>query len=504
MPYHFAEGGRILTEEEWKLEAASREEQKEAEATSQKRLEESRVRLQILREMLEPSRTGYIHNKAEIMAMITKDSLLDGQILRHYGVELPPGLFTKRKTFTDDVIAAIDKFDSERRHGAPIMSVGMDKKGYDARKSQQKAEDAAWEGYSYTTESLAAGAGASATRLFTGDPEKIAAGAKLLAATAGALGPYAMREGNRGTYSPEVEGPGQFGNPVGPWRYSGHAPTAAAPKPPTPGEPTVPPVRVEPPAVMTKPDAVVTATPPAKPEITAHADSSGVAFNEVKPADVTKKVTLEPAPKVQQVEPPKQTVGQRRYVPAPKPQPKVTTTPPPPTRVKPDPVTARPTSRPTPPEGSGDIFEQTGISETKSPGGKAPKEKTEAGLMAHKYYENVDDMIQDFAANADKYIEDVPRGPHVKKEFTIEHPAGRKPRIDRLDEKNAKIYEIKPNTPESIAKGRAQAQQYAEWMNRYHKRADGKVWEVGENGGVITYNQNALLNFLKAKGYLAK
>jgi hypothetical protein len=71
---------------------------------------------------------------------------------------------------------------------------------------------------------------------------------------------------------------------------------------------------------------------------------------------------------------PQQTVGQRRYVPSPKPQPKpkVTTTSPPkvdppkvsgttpatPTRVKPDPVTARPTGAPS--EHDADVLAQQG------------------------------------------------------------------------------------------------------------------------------------------------
>jgi hypothetical protein len=225
------EGGRILTEYEEALETGSKEEKERTERKNQKELEKSLERLRILRGMLDPSLTGYIYTKAQIMELVTKDSLLDGQILRHYGVELPPGRSTKQKTFTDDVIDAIDKFDSEQRHGAPVLSP-TDVKGLQARQSQQEGEAAAWEGYSYTTESALAGAGASATRLFTDDPKKIAAGAGLGAATAGSLGAPGYAKGQQGAYSPQVEGPGPFADPVGPWRYSGPAPTTSAPAPP--------------------------------------------------------------------------------------------------------------------------------------------------------------------------------------------------------------------------------------------------------------------------------
>jgi hypothetical protein len=167
-------------------------------------------------------------------------------------------------------------------------------------------------------------------------------------------------------------------------------------------------------------------------------------------------------------------------------------------------VEARPKSGPTPPEDFGDVFEQTGVSEGKTPRSKPSTQATEAGQFAHAFYENVEDMTRDFARGAERFVDDVPQGPHVEKEFSIDHPdypPGRKPRIDRLDWENAEIYEIKPNTSEWIARGKAQAQQYAEWMNKYHKRPDGKLWKVGKNGGVITYNQSALLMFLKEIGY---
>jgi hypothetical protein len=417
VPYHVTDDGRLLTELEWSLELSSRREEEGKKDREQKELRQSHDRLLTLRGMLD--RSGYSYSKSQIVAMLTEYSLLDWQIVRHYGVD-PPHWYTKRITFTKDVIAAIDKFDNEWGHGA--ASAGpADIEGLQARQTQQENEAASWEGYSYTTESTLAGAGASATRLFTDDPKKIAAGAGLGAATEGVLFSVATAKATQIEQTAVREA------------------SKTAPAPPVAAEPKA----------------------KAEPRKETIADF-------VKRGGVVKEVKKGPEPKT---------------------------------------VTAVPKSGPTTPEGFGDIFEQTDVSETKTPGGKAPKQRTEAGQFAHQYYEKVDDMMMDFTRSAEQFVEEVPRGPGVKKEFAIDHPdypKGRQPRIDRLDWENAEIYEIKPDTPEWIAKGKAQAQQYAEWMNKYHKRADGKVWKVGKNGGVITYDQGALLNFLKSKGYLPK
>jgi hypothetical protein len=228
-PYHYTDDGRLLTEVEWNLEQSSKTEEERKKEREEKELRQSHDRLMILRGMLDTS--GYSYTKSQIVAMITKDSLLDGQILRHYGAELPPPWYRKQITFTDDVIEAIDKFDGDWNHGQ--ASAGpADIAGLQARQTQQENEAANFEGYTYTTESVLAGAGASTTRLFTDDPKKIAAGAGLGAATAGSLGAFASAKGQQGTYSPQAEGPGPFADPVGPWRYTGPAPTTSAPAPP--------------------------------------------------------------------------------------------------------------------------------------------------------------------------------------------------------------------------------------------------------------------------------
>ena len=268
LPYHFAEGGRILTEEEWKIEEAGRKEKEEAEAKTQRELAESHNRLEILRGMIDPGRSGYIYSKAQIMAMITKDSLLDGQILKHHGVELPPGRSTKQKEFTDDVVAAIDKFDYEWRksHGTFSTTTSTDVGALAARQKQERVEAAKFETYSATTESVLGGVGASVTSIFTDDPEKIAAGAQIGVALSGALGAAGYAKGQQGMYSPEVEGPGPFANPVGPWRYSGPAPTTSVPTPPASAKPLpTTPAAIAPPKTST-PKVVPASTAKVTPE----------------------------------------------------------------------------------------------------------------------------------------------------------------------------------------------------------------------------------------------
>ncbi|MFA4902815.1 MAG: DUF4157 domain-containing protein [Desulfobaccales bacterium] len=172
-------------------------------------------------------------------------------------------------------------------------------------------------------------------------------------------------------------------------------------------------------------------------------------------------------------------------------------------REKPE-ITAQPKQGPRPPEGYEDIYEGVGMSERKSIGTKAVREETEAGLFAHERLEQLEELMQDFNKSADKYVDNIPKGDHIKPEFQIEHPdfpSGRKPRVDRLDWKEAKIYEIKPNNPYWINKGKVQGQQYAEWMNKFHTRTDGKRWTFG---GVITYDQDALMKFLHDIKYFPK
>ncbi len=170
-------------------------------------------------------------------------------------------------------------------------------------------------------------------------------------------------------------------------------------------------------------------------------------------------------------------------------------------RPKPE-ITAQPKQGSMPPEGFEDIFEHPGMGERKTPGGKTMNPDTETGLFAHEHLERIDDMMKKFNKEAEKYIDDMPKGENIKKEFPIDHPdypPGRKPRVDRLDWDNAKVYEIKPRTDEWIRQGTVEGQQYVEWLNKFHKRPDGKLWTFG---GVITYDKEALKAFLINIGVL--
>jgi hypothetical protein len=170
---------------------------------------------------------------------------------------------------------------------------------------------------------------------------------------------------------------------------------------------------------------------------------------------------------------------------------------------KPRQVTAAPKTGPRPPESFDDIFELTGVSERKSPGTTRVDPHAETGLFAHKHFKSLEDLFEEFNKDAAKYVDEYPKGGHIEPEFQIEHPdypPNRKPRVDLLDWDNAKIFEIKPRSKYWIQKGKVQAKQYAEWMNKYHKRADGRLWEVG---GVLTYDKDALMAWLTDKGYLS-
>jgi hypothetical protein len=196
-----------------------------------------------------------MYSKNQVMALITKDSLLDLQLLRRHGLELP-GFFTKRKTFYHNVIAAIDKFEFEWRKtdGTVVTMSPTDVEALEAMQRQQEAEAARWEGLEHVEGSLVGAVGAEATSWFTSDPKKITAGAKMGTAVSGTVGPVgsakaaqieqrAIRESSKTTPTPQA---------------------AVAPKPepeppPTPGVLTKTEQKVEPP----KPPAK--SSQPAKP-----------------------------------------------------------------------------------------------------------------------------------------------------------------------------------------------------------------------------------------------
>jgi hypothetical protein len=141
----------------------------------------------------------------------------------------------------------------------------------------------------------------------------------------------------------------------------------------------------------------------------------------------------------------------------------------------------------------------------KTPGGRQQKESTTRGTFGHKYYESLDQIdaeTLDTAAkpNAESIVStQLPA--NLEKEHPIPVPGyqkGREPRADRVDWGDAVIYEIKPESQK--AQGDVEAKQYAEWMNKYEKRTDGKTWV----GKCITYDRAKLEDLLRRMGYLPK
>jgi hypothetical protein len=150
------------------------------------------------------------------------------------------------------------------------------------------------------------------------------------------------------------------------------------------------------------------------------------------------------------------------------------------------------------PEGYEDLYDRPDISKRKSPGGKQPSEKAETGKFAHKYYEELEDLLKN---RAEEFIPPSELKPGLKKEFEIPHPDYEvKPRIDRLDWEGSEVIEIKPRSKYWENQGFAEAQQYAEWMNKYAKRTDGRLWKPR----VVFYDLNQVRKFLKDIGYFPK
>ena len=235
------EGMPLVSDEEIPDEKKRREmEEKAKKARIEQELKESHDRLLVLRGTLLGDSSGairYQYSVKTIMALINKGPL-DRQLLRRYGLELP-GRNTKRKAFYSEVIDAVSKFDAAWRKtygtgSSPVVSDLPEEKvkAMEAEQERREGEAAKVEGLEPVEGSLAGAVGAEVTSWFTSDPKKITAGAKMGTAISGVVASIAAAKGKQGTYSPQVEGPGPFANPVGAWRYSGRAPTTSALAPP--------------------------------------------------------------------------------------------------------------------------------------------------------------------------------------------------------------------------------------------------------------------------------
>jgi len=147
------------------------------------------------------------------------------------------------------------------------------------------------------------------------------------------------------------------------------------------------------------------------------------------------------------------------------------------------------------------------LSKTKNPpGSKKEKAPTALGTFVHSrvYVQFVNWLDttpgQQWLASKNLSRADLalnlPQG-NTQREFEIAHPDyPTKPRADVVDFDNAVIHEIKPRGSE--ARGFAESQQYAEWMNKYHKRTDGREWRAGPT---ITYDGQRILNIFKQFGF---
>jgi hypothetical protein len=158
-----------------------------------------------------------------------------------------------------------------------------------------------------------------------------------------------------------------------------------------------------------------------------------------------------------------------------------------------------------PPAGAEDLFEQPGMNQTKTPGGKPENPKTFTGKFVDRNIEllqNDPKILEDMARRGfggkKIFSQDLPTG--LEAEFRIPHkkfPPGQEPRIDRLWRKGDTIFELKPNT-KAAELGEGQAKTYAELMDRVEPLKPPAKWK----SVVVTYDQTALMEYLRSIGVL--
>jgi hypothetical protein len=162
------------------------------------------------------------------------------------------------------------------------------------------------------------------------------------------------------------------------------------------------------------------------------------------------------------------------------------------------------------PEDLEDLLSQGNVSIRKSGRGKRGKDiygkenpKTAAGTLAHNQeatFQNatvLTDMMKRAGIKRGIFSEPIPKD--AVPEFQVPHPdypPGMKPRIDRLVSRDGVIIEIKPKHLK--AQGDIEAQQYAEWMNKFGPPPPkGGKWKWK----TITYDQKKLMAYLKEIGF---
>ncbi len=152
--------------------------------------------------------------------------------------------------------------------------------------------------------------------------------------------------------------------------------------------------------------------------------------------------------------------------------------------------------------------EGPGTSTRKQPkkdiGGKEePPRRAEAGQFAHEYRERLERLLDNkeewrnvIKGREKEFVKGLPEGWEPEHKIPVPELKGHEPRPDRVNWNDAEVIEIKPATRER--QGLVEAQQYAEYMNKYEKRTDGKVWKPK----VVTYDLDELVEFLEKIGYL--
>ncbi len=71
----------------------------------------------------------------------------------------------------------------------------------------------------------------------------------------------------------------------------------------------------------------------------------------------------------------------------------------------------------------------------------------------------------------------------IFKEYTL--PSGK--RVDGIDFKSGKVYELKPNNPNGLSSGNAQLQGYIDELNELAKKYPGSNWDKNWSGILDTY-----------------
>lgn len=160
--------------------------------------------------------------------------------------------------------------------------------------------------------------------------------------------------------------------------------------------------------------------------------------------------------------------------------------------------TAIPKEGPKLPSEWSDIQDEPGFHEVRTPGGRQPKEGTVAGSVTHKFYEEFPDMLK---RRAEEFLPEGALRKGLEREHPIPHPdwpKGSEPRVDRIDWETGEVIEIGPDSQRR--QKFIEAQQYAEWMNRYERRQDGKKWWPS----VRTYDRAVVREFLGRIGYFKR